>query len=106
MAAPATPKMITANELRDGYVVFLGPNGSWVRSVEAGQLLAEGPELDQAKAYAQAQHDARVVVEPYVIDIVVKDGVPVPERLKERIRAKGPTVDYGKDEVARLGRAS
>ncbi len=104
--AAATPKMITANELRDGYVVFLGPNGVWVRTVEGGQLFAEGPELDQAKVYAQAQHDARIVVEPYVIDIVVRDGAPVPEKLKERIRAKGPTVDYGKDEVARLNRAS
>jgi hypothetical protein len=102
----STTKMITANELRAGYVVFLGANGSWVRTVAEGLQFAEGPELEAAKAYAQAQHDARVVVEPYVIDIIVKDGVPVPEKLKERIRAKGPTVDYGKDEVARLRRAS
>lgn len=95
-------KMITANELRDGYVVFLGPDGSWVRTVEAGRQIEEGPELEEAKAYAQSQHDARIVLEPYVIDIVVRDGVAVPEKLKERIRAKGPTVAYGKDEIARL----
>ena len=99
-----TSKMITANELRDGYVVFLGPNGAWVTDINAGQQFTAGPDLEAANAYAKAQHDARVVVEPYEIDIHMKDGVPVPEKLKERIRAKGPTVDYGKDEVARLRR--
>ncbi|MBZ0230395.1 MAG: DUF2849 domain-containing protein, partial [Bauldia sp.] len=43
--------------------------------------------------------------EPYAIDVEIVDDAPVPVRLRERIRAVGPTVDYGADEARRLGAA-
>ena len=100
-AGPA--KVITANRLSDGLVVFLNEAGGWPLAIAEARLLEDGPELDAALAYAKAQHDARVVVEPYAIDVELKDGVPEPVRLRERIRAEGPTVDYGDAERARLG---
>jgi hypothetical protein len=36
---------------------------------------------------------------------VKENGVPVPVRLRELIRAQGPTVDYGEAERTRLGAA-
>jgi hypothetical protein len=102
-AARAGPaKVITANRLGDGLVVFLDEEGGWSREIAKARILEDGPDLDAALAYAQQQHDARVVVEPYAIDVEVKDGVPVPVRLRELIRARGPTVDYGDAERARL----
>jgi hypothetical protein len=101
-------KVITANDLRDGLVVFLDHDGGWTHEIAIARVVEDGPDLEQANAYAKTQHDARIVVEPYPIDVEVTGGVPVPVRLRERIRAeRGPTIPYGHDEVAKLagGRA-
>jgi hypothetical protein len=104
-AAKAGPqKAITANRLDDGRVVFLDANGGWTGDVTQARLIADGPELDEATAYAQAQHDARIVVEPYAIDMTVIDGRPTPARIRERIRAEGPTIAYGEAEYAALNK--
>ncbi|MHA1158012.1 MAG: DUF2849 domain-containing protein [Alphaproteobacteria bacterium] len=96
-------KAITSNRLDDGLVVFLTPDGGWSRAVANARLLAGAEELEEALDYGKAQHDARVVIEPYAIDVIVEDGVPTPVRLRERIRAdQGPTVAYGEAERARL----
>jgi hypothetical protein len=102
-AASAGPKKaITGNRLGDGLVVFLDDKGGWSLSIADARLVADGPELDAATAYAKAQHDARIVVEPYPIDVEVIDGKPVPVRIRERIRAEGPTVPYGEAEYRKL----
>ncbi|SRR5690606_37031213 len=104
-AAKAGPqKAITANRLDNGRVVFLGENGDWRHALADALLVADGPDLDEAVAYAQAQADARIVVEPYPIDIVTVDGRPTPARIRERIRAEGPTIRYGAAEYAALMR--
>ena len=102
-AAKAGPqKAITANRLDDGRVVFLDAAGGWTMQLAGAELFSDGPELDAARAYAKTQHDARIVVEPYPIDIAFEDDRPVPVRIRERIRAEGPTVPYGDAEVAKL----
>jgi hypothetical protein len=102
-AASAGPqKAITANRLGDGLVVFLDAAGGWSLAIGDARLVSDGPDLDEANAYAKAQHDARIVVEPYPIDIEIVDGKPVPVRLRERIRAEGPTIAYGEAEYAKL----
>jgi len=96
-------KVITANDLRNGLVVFLDQDGGWTRDIAAARVAEDGPDLDSAVAAGKAAHDARIVVEPYPIDVDVKDGVPVPSRLRERIRAeRGPTIVYGDAERAKL----
>jgi hypothetical protein len=96
-------KVITANDLRDGLVVFLDADGGWTHDIATARVIEDGPDLDSANAYAKAQHDARIVVEPYPIDVQVTDGMPIPVRLREKIRAdRGPTIPYGNAEVAKL----
>ena len=96
-------KVITANDLGDGLVVFLDHDGGWTHEIAMARVVEDGPDLDGALAYAKAQHDARVIVEPYAIDVTVTAGVPVPVRLREKIRAdRGPTIAYGEEEVAKL----
>jgi hypothetical protein len=83
--------------------VFLDHDGGWTHDIALARVVEDGPDLDSASTYAREQHDARIVVEPYPIDVEVTGGVPVPVRFRERIRAeKGPTIPYGKDEVAKL----
>ena len=97
-------KVITANDLGDGLVVFLDADGGWTHLIANARVLHDGTELAEAEAYGKQQHDARIVVEPYPIDVAVgADGVPVPVRMREKIRAdRGPTIVYGHDEVAKL----
>ena len=96
-------KVITANDLGDGLVVFLDHDGGWTLLIAEARVVEDGPDLDGATAYAKAQHDARVIVEPYPIDVTVTGGVPIPQRLREKIRAdRGPTIAYGDEEVAKL----
>lgn len=105
-AAKAGPqKAITANRLSDGLVVFLDDSGGWSLSIAEARLVSDGADLDAANAYAKRQHDARIVVEPYPIDVEMVDGRPVPVRLRERIRAEGPTVVYGEAERTKLAGA-
>ena len=97
-------KVITANDLRDGLVVFLDQDGGWIHDIARSRVVEDGPDLESAIAYAKAQHDARIVVEPYAIDVEVVGGVPVPVRFREKIRADhGPTIPYGEDERRKLG---
>ncbi len=99
-------KAITANRLDDGRVVFLDEAGGWTMDLLDARFFADGPELDDANACAKAQQDARIVVEPYPIDITDVGGKPVPARIRERIRAEGPTVVYGDAEYEKLRAAS
>ncbi len=101
-ATEGSLKAITANRLGDGIVVFLDADGGWPQAIAGAVVFADGPDLDGAVAYAKAQHDARVIVEPYTIDVTLKAGVPVPRLLRERIRADGPSVVYGDAERAML----
>lgn len=96
-------KVITANDLRSGLVVFLDGDGGWTVDIAQARVVEDGPDLDGALAHAAAQVAAEIVLEAYPIDIVVTGGVPVPVRLRERIRAeRGPTIAYGDAERTKL----
>jgi hypothetical protein len=99
MAAPL-PKMLTANRLRDGEVVWW-KSGIWVTALSVGEVLADAKLADAALEAAQAFVRDNLVVNPYLFDVrVVGDAVhPVKER--EIIRAAGPSVrtDTGKQAV-------
>ena len=83
-------KIATGNRLRDGVVIYLAANGEWVTEVDQARLetTAEG------EAALQAALDAAVKGN-YLIDAAVIDTVPSgtkPARLREQIRAVGPTI--------------
>lgn len=86
-------KIVTANRLADGEVVWLGAGGRWVDQCRCARIF--GADDDVTAAVARA---AGAVVEPYAIDVTAERGYPVPVRLRERIRASGPTIrnDLGK----------
>ena len=80
---------ITANDLRDGEAVFWA-QGRWVKRFADAELF-EAAEPGQA-ALDLAKTQPTVVVEPYLIELVLEDGFPVPTSYRERVRALGPTV--------------
>lgn len=91
-------KVITANRLTDGIVVFLGVSHRWVEEIDAIAPFDDAAAVDAALTVAAKAVEAREVVDPYAIDVRAEDGGLMPVKLREAIRAKGPTVrlDLGK----------
>lgn len=83
-------KVLTANRLADGAVVYLAKDGAWTRAFADAVRLA--PEA-AADALGTAQAQPQVFVAPYLVE-VEGDAVEKRERLREAIRAKGPTVGH------------
>ena len=85
-------RIIIANRLRDGQVVFLGPERRWVEDL----ALATGADSDAGLARLEAiARDAEaecVVVDPYPIEVREQGGARVPVLGREAIRASGPSV--------------
>ncbi|MDX1711098.1 MAG: DUF2849 domain-containing protein [Rhodovibrionaceae bacterium] len=96
-------KLLTANRLTDGVVVFLGADGDWQERLETLRPIREEETLAERELQAEADVAAQRVVGPYPIDVVEDDGDRLrPLRLREVIRAAGPTVrlDLGKQAEA------
>lgn len=90
-------KLLTANRLNDGRVIYLGEADLAVETIDAARPLDDAAA---DAALAQAHSRPAVFVNPYLID--VEDRTPVGrDRLKERIRSVGPTVGHSLDFAAR-----
>ena len=98
-------QVITANRLIDGRVVFFTAGNGWDVDVAHARVHADQSTVDADLVLANADVDARKVVEPYAIVVEVVDGRPVPKTLRERIRAGGPTIPSDFSEVARSAAA-
>jgi hypothetical protein len=82
-------KVLTANRLSDGEVVFWR-GGHWVeRFADAEIFAADDPAAEGAEAVGKGQ--PTVVIEPYLIDIAEGPAGIAPVSYRERIRALGPT---------------
>ncbi len=97
---------ITANHLRTGHVVFMDGGGGWTECMADARVIdakVDGAgELETALAEAGRAEAAGVVVGVY--EIAVEDageGIR-PLRLRERIRAFGPSThaDFRRADVA------
>ena len=90
-------KVMTANRLHDGVVVYLANDGAWCERVADARIAAtEAEERALEKRAAGDEHDL-LVVEAYLFDVDPKPDGPAPLSQRERIRAAGPTVgtDFG-----------
>lgn len=87
-----TYKILTANRLDDGLVVYLG-NAGWTADIDAAQR-AHDDDTAAALDYRGKQAAARnQVADPYLIDLDDNDdGNGEPVRWRETIRANGPTI--------------
>jgi Protein of unknown function (DUF2849) len=83
-------KIVTANRLSDGCVIYAGVDNQPVERLDQASALD-----DAAAEIVLAEVAARpdVFVNPYLVE--VQDRAPSGrDRLKERIRAAGPTVGH------------
>jgi|FEC22Drversion2_1045045.scaffolds.fasta_scaffold00093_31 hypothetical protein len=99
MASHATLKVLTANRLSDGRVVYLGETG-WTVAIEEARLIATPDEVSGAEAEGARAVADRMVVEPYLIDVETETGGILPASLRERIRARGPSTGHSRGAAA------
>ena len=90
MARAFRPCILTANDLFDGDVVYLAPDGAWTRHPVDAYLFENQDEANRSLAAAEAQADA--IVEPYLMSAVWEGHQgPEPVHIREILRATGPT---------------
>jgi hypothetical protein len=90
----STAQVLTANRLTDGIAVWYDRDGKWNewigRSVVANTKEdAESLEAIGKKAYANNE-----VLDVNLVEVEEIEGQIRPLRLRERIRAEGPTIEY------------
>lgn len=87
--SPATPGVITANDLRMGHCVWMR-DGGWTADPREAELYED--EAIAELALLDAIGQAAVVVGPYLVEARRgPDGRPEPAHFRERFRRTGPT---------------
>lgn len=86
------PEILTANRLSDGDVVYRTALGEWIDDIDSAELIESPEQLAAAEVAAHADVRASKVLDVEAIAVEAEDGHIVPKRLRERIRAFGPTV--------------
>lgn len=81
-------KVLTANRLDDGEVIFWAKS-VWVESFADAEIFREDEAARQAEGAARDR--AAEAVDPYLIEVQALDGGCAPVSYRERIRALGPT---------------
>ena len=85
------PEMITANRLSDGIVVFFDERSKWTEAFPKAAIYQDEATKNLALAEAKKSELANEVVDPYAVEMVVRNGHFAPKALREAIRANGPT---------------
>ena len=92
-----TPKVVTANDLIMGDVVYFTKESAWTRDLNEAEVLIDQADADLRQMEAAAQNHA--VVGVYLADVTVEDGQPKPAHFREAFRSKGPSnYFHGKQE--------
>lgn len=82
-------KIVTANDLLEGDVIFLNRAGGWTRNIALAAIAEDDAKASELLAQAQ---QPLTVVGPYLVDVELDtDGRPAPLQFREVVRGAGPT---------------
>jgi len=82
--------ILTGNELISGGTVYLDAAGAWVEDLQAARLFGKDETEARDAALAASKASGRILSLEFEEVEMTEAGI-VPRRLRERIRAKGPT---------------
>jgi hypothetical protein len=97
-------RIVIANRLKDGSVVYRGALG-WVDRISQAELAHDDEAAKALNERAQRAVVGNEIVDPYLIEVAEIDGELRPTRYRERIRSQGPTVRPDLGYQARVKRA-
>ncbi len=84
-------KILTANRLTDGEAVWFTANHGWAETITNSEIARDKEAEARLEAIGNAAYLDNEVVDVNLIDVNLVCGEIVPTRLRERIRAAGPT---------------
>ncbi len=95
MSRPYTPKVVTANRLREGDVVYLTADDRWTPHHHEAELIVDEAHAQMRLLHAAAQK--LLVVGAYLADAKPGAKGPEPVHFREAFRTRGPSnYDHGK----------
>ena len=95
-----TPKIVTANDLRLGDVVYLRLDDTWSRQHRDAELIDDEAHAQMRLLHAAAQRN--VVVGAYLADAKAGPDGPEPVHFREAFRTRGPS-NYAHGKQVDLG---
>jgi hypothetical protein len=101
-------KILTANRLVDGEAVWMAADHSWADTIAAAEIARDASSEERLRQIGMASFGRNEVIDVDLIDVELTDGVIRPLRLREQIRAAGPTMrtDLGKQARPSISRAA
>lgn len=92
------PKVVSANRLSDGTVVFLGQQDRWVELLPDAEIFDGETAISEALVRAKAAEARNLVLDCDAFDVTGSGATVAAVHLRDAIRAAGPTVhlDHGK----------
>lgn len=84
-----TPKVVTANALLEGDVVYLTLEDGWTRDLREAELLTDEAHAQLRLLDAEAR--SAEVVGAYLADVQPSERGPSPVHFREAFRARGPS---------------
>lgn len=102
MAKPFASKIVSANDLMDGDVVYLTGRNTWSRKISEAAIAHDQEAADVLLVQGEARQD--LIVGAYLIDIFFGDDkLPQPTHFREKFRLHGPSIDYLAPQSAQQG---
>jgi len=89
MSRRFTPKVVTANALIEGDVVWLTEDDRWTRTMSEAELIDD--EAHAEIRLLDAQRQANIVVGAYLADARAGEEGPEPTHFREAFRTRGPS---------------
>jgi hypothetical protein len=89
MSKPFTPKVVTANALLEGDVVYLTADDRWSRHLSEAEVVED--EAHGAIRLLDASARQAEVVGPYLADVKPGPNGPEPTHFREAFRTRGPS---------------
>ncbi|MBQ4823660.1 MULTISPECIES: DUF2849 domain-containing protein [unclassified Leisingera] len=98
MARAFTPKVITANDLLEGDVIYFTADDSWTRDLAQAELITD--EADAQLRLLEAEKQNIRIVGAYLADAKAGPNGPEPTHFREDFRRTGPSnYFHGKQEA-------
>ncbi len=89
MASRFTPKVVTANALQEGDVVYLTSDDRWTRQLAQAELIEDEAHAQLRLIFASAQRGQ--IVGAYLADAKAGPDGPEPVHFREAFRTRGPS---------------
>lgn len=84
-----TPKVVTANALVEGDVVYLTEDDQWTRHLSKAEILTDEAHAQLRQLHAEAETET--VVGVYLADVSPGANGPEPTHFREDFRRTGPS---------------